>query len=314
MSALRDADVLALTEAGLLQQALPPSIAASSPWPIKLLLGAAAWFAAIFVLVFLVLLLEPDSPAEAGLIGALLIGASFALFLVRPTIFLEQVALAAALAGQGFLLYALGEWFDSSQPSRIAFLAAALQVVCFALLPNAISRSLSAFFAAVAWASAWRLLAYESPDSGTMGIGGWLLVFLPLLGLLAFLLATERRWWTRRLAPHAQAAAGSLITAICVAPLIFQPFQDIVDWRYGQTTLALWPLLSVLVALVALAAARQLQSAALMALAIVSAIANTIAFYYMLGVSLLFKSLLLLALAGLAFALARMLHVRRSAP
>ncbi len=300
---LRDIDVVRLTEAGLLTRDLPQS--RTSPWMLKLLLGGAAWFAAIFVIAFVALLFEPDTPIEAGILGIVLLGGAFALFLGSKSLFVEQVALAASMAGQGFLLFAAYEAIKFDTIRSATFVACAIQIGVFLLLPNHLSRLLSAFFAALAWSLAWRsnwIDGYGPGPGGFIGILDWLYGVLPLMALVAALLFNERRWLATSLQSWLLPATISLIAALCVAPIVMLPFERSSLFGGGSIGLALWPLLSLATALCALAAARYLAHPALMALAIVSAIFSVIAFYYELSIPLLAKSLLMLALAAIAFA------------
>lgn len=303
MIKLSDSDIIRLTSAGLLERDLPANT--SSPWMLKLLLGGAAWLAAIFVIAFIALLFEPNTEMEAGVLGALLLGGAALLFATSRALFAEQIALAASLAGQGFLLFAIARGIDVDSPRAIAFVACAIQVAVFVLLPNHLSRLLSAFFAALAWAMAWRLGWLDwsgNTQSAFAGLVDWIYGAVPIAALAAALVFSEARWLTAPLSRWFLPATTSLIAALCVAPIVLLPIERSAIFGGGGAGLAPWPILSLLTALGALAAARYLGSAALMALAIVSAILSTVAFYYELTMPLLAKSLLMLVMAALAFA------------
>ena len=314
MIRLSDSEIVGLTSAGLLTRDLPANT--SSPWMLKLLLGGAAWLAALFVIGFIMLLFEPDTEAEAGALGVVLVAGAALLFTVSRSMFVEQVALAASLAGQGFVLFAVAKAFDIDTPRAGAFVACAIQVAVFLLLPNHLSRMLSAFFAALAWAVGWRLGWLDwngTPQPGLSGLIDWGFGVVPIAAFVAALVLSETRWLTTPLSRWLLPATTSLIAALCVAPIVLLPIERSAIVGGDGVGLAPWPILSFVTALGALAAARYLGSAALMALAIVSAILSVVAFYYELSMPLLAKSLLMLAMAALAFAAHAVLRKREVA-
>lgn len=88
-----------------------------SPWWLSVLLGLAAWVAALFLIGSLLgpSMLFLTSPLALGLAGLLLLGGGLWLF-GRPGVFREQMGLAFALAGQGLLVYVLA---DSMGPTEL---------------------------------------------------------------------------------------------------------------------------------------------------------------------------------------------------
>jgi hypothetical protein len=81
---------------------------AASPWWLQLLLGIAAWIAALLMISSFIgpVLAIADNNATRLLAGTTLLAAAIWLA-TRPQSFLQQMSVAIALAGQGILLYAL---------------------------------------------------------------------------------------------------------------------------------------------------------------------------------------------------------------
>ncbi|MES1162371.1 MAG: DUF4401 domain-containing protein, partial [Rhizobacter sp.] len=78
-------------------------------------------------------------------------------------------------------------------------------------------------------------------------------------------------------------------------------------------SLALWPLLSALGALAAVAAAFARRQRGLMSVCVIAALLHLSHFYYALGTSLLVKSMLMLAMGVAALIAARVLHSKEVA-
>src|SRR5690606_6018594 len=79
-----------------------------APWFVHRFAGLAAWLAALMLILSSALALAHGGVFGAILIGAMLLG--LAVWLLRqPGILLAQMGLALSLAGQGMLVYAVGE-------------------------------------------------------------------------------------------------------------------------------------------------------------------------------------------------------------
>ncbi len=121
-----------------------------TPWPIRLLMGAAGWLGALFAQMFLlgsVFAVTRGNGPGIAITGVLMIGA--AILMYRSTsqdstrIALGQFALAVSLGGQGMLIVGVGEtlglgWLADTAAFWLG--VAALDAVLFAIVPNRLHR------------------------------------------------------------------------------------------------------------------------------------------------------------------------------
>ena len=282
------------------------------PWFIGLLLGASGWLAGLFVLVFVAVLLQLGSPTTAGGAGALLLAAAWAMFMAdREGAFTGQLALALSIAGQCLVLYAMNSPTLGLGPLAASTLL--LQAALVLVMPNPLHRTLSTFFATIAWALTVRfvLLGEADPwhgaDSGGASapwahtLVGWSLAWLPVLGGIALAIRRELVWMARDWQPLMRPALTGLILGLAFATLASQPFDASFAFAAaptGSNARAFWPLLSAVAALGGVAAGFALRSRALMSACAVGALLHLSYFYYVLGASLLQKSALMLSMGG----------------
>lgn len=285
------------------------------PWYIGLLLGVSGWLAGLFLLGFVAMLFQPSRPAEAAVAGAILLAAAWGLFKAdRDGAFVAQFALALSIAGQCLLLFAMNQHARELGP--IAASALGLQIVLALVMPNLLHRTLSTFFATIAWALTVRFSLFGEPEfwrgerevaaSFGQSLGGWLLAWLPVGAGLVLLLRNEPGWMARGWQPVVRPVLTGLVIGLGFATVASQPFESFRWFGAGpvqQNWLALWPMLSALAALGGIAAAFALRSRALMGASAVAVLLHVSHCYYELGTSLLLKSLLMLAMGG-AFVLA----------
>lgn len=315
----------ALVARGLLDAAAPaqPTRAAAPaterPWYIGLLLGVSGWLAGLFLLGFVGLLFHPDTPAAAGLAGAVLLAAAWGLYGAdREGAFVAQLALALSIAGQCLVLYALNK--DARGIAPVAASALALQIGLALAMPNPLHRALSSFFATIAWALTVRYALLGETEfwrgerevavSLGQSLGGWALAWLPVGAGIALLVRNEAGWIARGWAPTVRPVLTGLIVGLAFATLASQPFESFRWWAdapVAQGWLALWPMLSALAALGAIAAAFAMGQRALIGAGVVAVLLHVSHFYYALGTSLLLKSLLMLAMGGAMLLAARAL-------
>ena len=300
------ADISKLQAAGLIKTQVPE--VGEAHWIVGLLLGGAAWVAGLFMLIFVGLLFEPNTPAKAFALGVVLVGVAWLSFASLKHLFVEQLALAFAMAGQVLLIYALAEALKLKSASEIALATCVVQIIMFVLLPNHLSRVLSALFATLSWALVWRLQysfygRAEMISGPYFGLVNWFFAIVPVLVFAAAAVIQERNWLASLWANWILPGSSGLIAGLCLAPIILLPFERSVGFGGSSLGLTLWPALSAIAALIALGLARANSHRGLMVLATTSAIISVIAFYYELGVSLLSKSILMIVLAGCAFAL-----------
>ena len=300
---------------------------ADRPWYLGALLGASGWLAGAFLLGFVALLFHPDSAAPAAVAGAALLAAAWALFALdregarTSHVFVAQLALALSIAGQCLILFAMTEPAHGIAP--IASAALLLQVVLALLMRNRLHRTLSTVFATIAWALAVRFVLFEEPGawhsaraagaSLVPSLAGWLLVWLPIGGLLWALIRREPAWMARGWQPWLRPIISGLIVGLAFATLASQPFESLRWFGGGRDALpqtnwiALWPLLSASGAIGGVIAAFALRSRALVGACVAAVLAHVGHFYYALGASLLLKSLLMLSMGAAMLLAARWL-------
>ena len=317
----------ALQARGLVAADAAPNAAAAAkspprPWYIAALLGASGWLAGGFMLGFVSLLFQPNTAGQAAFAGALLLAAAWGLFKAdRAGEFVAQLALALSIAGQCLMLFALNE--HNHRIAAIAATVVVLQLVLVLLMPNPTHRVMSSLFAVIGWALLLRFGLFGEPDwnaartaapSLPAALIGWALAWVPVGAGVAWLIRSEPAWMARGWQPVLRPGLSGLIIGLAFATLASQPFESFRWWRnapVSQDWLAIWPLLSAMAALAAVAAAFALRSRALMGACIVAVLLHVSHFYYALGASLLLKSLLMLLMGALMLLAAR--HLARSA-
>lgn len=280
------------------------------PWYISFLLGASGWLAGVFMLIFVALLFKPDSQGALIACGVILIAAAWGLYKVdREGAFVTQLALAFSIAGQVLLVAGFAK--DSHGIAMPALIAFFVQMVLVFIMPNALHRTLSALFACIALAMAvryglfaeaysFRSTANAAPTL-SHALAGWGLTWLPIAALIFYLIRDEAQWMARGWQAIARPALSGLIVGLAFGTLISHPF-EMFDWSLRNDVdrghLALWPLLSGIAAIAAIAAGFALKSRALMGISLIGAILHISHFYYALGTTLLLKSLIM-AVMGL---------------
>jgi hypothetical protein len=299
----------ALANRGLLNATAADDAATANdrPWFIAALLGAAGWLAGVFVLSFVYLLFEPESAAGYGMAGAILLAAAYGLYLAdRAGSFFEQLALALSIAGQIAISIAVAEGTESAAATTAA--VTVMQIALLVILPNALARSLAAFFACVAWALTVRAVWWDrslfdfrgEPIAMAPALLGWLAIWAPIIAAQEWLVRNEREWLASPLRRIARPASSGAIAALAIATWVSEPFSSLPFVARSDVTswLALWPLLGVLTALYAAVCAARLRARALLGLAIAGGLVHAMQFYYVLGTTLVVKSAIMLAVGA----------------
>ncbi len=158
LSRLRDeglVDDRLLDEAGAIVRE-----AESDPWYLRVLVGGAAWFAAVFFLTFLLSFSAFRSDEGMLALGIVLLGAALGLHRQARGLFLEQLAFALSLAGQFAFFGGLGQLLDWSPGFWLVMIA--LEAALLFLYPEAIHRFVSTLIAVAAMAAFFH--AVEAPD------------------------------------------------------------------------------------------------------------------------------------------------------
>ena len=297
---------------------------ADRPWYVSLLLGTAGWVAGIFVLIIAFMLFKFDSGASAFVIGIVLMAAAWGLFKAdREGVFVAQLALALSIAGQFAALFGLGDTLlkGMREIAGLALMALVMQAALVIVMPNALHRTMSAFFACTAWAVLVRYGLWDTPDWNLssnarrvppveLALGGWALAWIPVAGLLYVLIRREAEWMARGWQAIVRPATVGLVVGLAVTTLISQPFESFswIDRNADRGGLAIWPLLSALAAIGALAAAFALGRRGLAAVCVIAALLHISHFYYAIGTTLLAKAMMMIALGVLFVGMARRLR------
>jgi hypothetical protein len=327
MTAAREAlDQLrvALIERGVLAADAPalPELPRQRPWYVSLLLGAAGWLAGILGVVFIALLIEPRGAGSYALIGIVLLVGAVVLYLVAEDApFLDQLALAVSIAGQVCLTVAVAE--ASESPALICGFVALMQVALVFLMPNALARTIAAAFACIAWVLAVRLALWGNSlgallDYGSVSaladerlglpamLGTWALIWAGPLALIAWLIAAETRWMAGSQRELCRALlTGTLLGVLSGVPLaepLSAVMHDVARAPAFASWELVWPLLALGITALCAYWSYRIRARALVGAALITALHHVAHFYYLLGSTLLQKSLAMLLLGGIMLA------------
>jgi hypothetical protein len=323
MSGAAYAEFVALLRArGVIPDKTPPLRNLDRPWFVALLQGVAGWLAGIFLLTFIGLIFRPDSTGMILMLGALLLVAAWALYRAdRNAVFLDQLALAISIAGQ--FAVAWGILKDDPSGLPVAATLFGLQIFVLLIMPNKIARTLAAMFATIAWVFTVRFLlrpgqgeqllfddwdGYTPPVLGAWTVPvGWAVTWVPVLALAGWLIRNEAQWMSSGIRGHARPLLTGLLLGLSLGGIATEPFTVFV---LGTETMglrftwwALFPLLSVALAMFSAYGAFRTRSHALLGFAVFAALLHVSRFYYLYGTTLMWKSVIMLAAgAGLLFA------------
>lgn len=199
----------------------------------------------------------------------------------------------------------------------------ALQILVLLIMPNKLARTLAALFATIAWVFTVRFLlrpgqgeqllfgdghGHTPPMFGAWTVpAGWLMTWLPLLALAVWLIRNEVRWMSSGIRAHARPLLTGLLLGLSLGGIVTEPFTV---FLLGSETMglrfswwALFPLLSVALAMFAAYGAFRLRSFGLLGFAVLAALLHVSRFYYLYGTTLMWKSVIMLAVgAALLFA------------
>lgn len=124
-----------LAAAALVTGDPPPAASPGPAWYVTALLGFAAWIAAVFLSIVIVVL--SGAQQSIGIVGALACAGGL-LLLRSQSPFLTQLGLAASIAGQVGMFFGLGSWLHNFHSAAIAM--ALILIVPSLLTTNAIYR------------------------------------------------------------------------------------------------------------------------------------------------------------------------------
>lgn len=294
----------------------PPPPTSDSPWYLGLMLGVAAWIAGVLALLACVVSWSLSGGDDYAVLAMLWVSPGLVLLRMRNRgAFVHQLGLALLIAGEIAAAVALASWLDEPQSTLLAgcVLCAALTVV--AARPAA--RVLNVLAASACWVmflrwsligEPWTLREAAAPALGP-AVLAWALAWLPLLAALWLLIRSEAQWMGSAHAPLLRAVMLGLLLSLAFATPLSDPLAGLLSAPEsdGQRNwMALWPLLSLFAAAAAAAVAFQQRLRVLVAVCLFGVLLHLAHFYYALGVSLLAKSLLILAMGvGLLIAAQR---------
>jgi hypothetical protein len=301
----------ALVERGMIHaETRPPATTSTDrPWFISMVLGIAGWLAGLFALLFVNLLFKPESAAEFSVAGIVMLASAYGLYAVdRESAFFDQLALALSIAGQ--LALSVAAWEVTESAGGTAALVGIMQGVLLFVLPNRLAKLLSAFFACIAWALAvrfawWGEWSFDSTRTQAAlvpALVGWLVIWIPVIVLTHVLIAREPHWMASRWRGIARPALTGLILSLAVGTWVSEPLGSLQFWAPPGPTytnwLTLWPLLAVGASLFACTSAFRLRHRGLIGFTIAGAMLHIVQFYFLLGATLLMKSLIMLAVGA----------------
>jgi hypothetical protein len=314
--------VALLRARGVIPEKAPPTQNLDRPWFVALLQGVAGWLAGIFLLTFVGLIFKPESTGTILIIGALLLVAAWALYHAdRNAVFLDQLALAISIAGQFAVVW--GTLKDDLSGLSVAVTMLGLQIFVLLIMPNKVARTLAALFATIAWVFTVRFLlrpgqgeqllfddwdGYTPPMLGPWTVpAGWAVTWLPVLALAGWLIRNEVRWMSGGIRKLARPLLTGLLLGLSLGGIATEPFTvfvlgtEAMGLRFSWW--ALFPLLSVALAMFSAYGAFRTRSTALLGFAVLAALLHVSRFYYLYGTTLIWKSaIMLVAGAGLLFA------------
>jgi uncharacterized membrane protein len=300
-----------------------PDDAAGTPWYVRALVGISAWIAAVLLIAFLAGGTQLLNTAQASIIvGLILCGIAIATRRIMPSsVFGVQLALALSMAGQALFTFGVTDSSNTVLPTVLALVV--LEVALIAIYPDMLHRFLSTVVivgALMALLLDWNLPGAVHPLAGLLAAGAVVLweresalavvraaslsrpigygLCVALLGVLCLGIAeliAIPHWW---------------ISGLLLLPILlvleyrivsrFEPRADaaIVLWLVGATVLVSLPALwipGVLAAVIVIVLGFQRANRLLLGLGAAFLAVFLIAFYYHLDITLLLKSLLLLA-------------------
>lgn len=293
----------------------PPTDDSHRPWFVALMLGVAGWLAGIFLLSFVAMTLKLTSTSAILLTGLLLAGSAWALYFAdRRAVFLDQLALALSIAGQCAIAWALLD--DVNSGVVIAETLFAIQLAVLIVMPNKTARTLAALFATIAWVYTVRFVLrggnFESlfddypahrqqPGAWVVPVA-WLITWVPMVLAVAWLTLHEHVWMASRWRVFARPVLTGLLLGLSLGGVATEPFVTLAFGIEGlgahMSWLALFPLLSIALAMFAAWCAFQLRNNGLLGFAVFAALMHLARFYYLYGTSLMWKSVIMLCLGA----------------
>ena len=159
-----------LQEKALVNGEFQPAETLDSPWFIKLLLACSGWFASLFILGFFLLTLQDlvENSAVCLVVGSGMILMAYQMLKNKPSEFLEHLMLAFSLAGQALIAWAIF-MIDNNVFSVFPWFAILIiQSSLSLIMPHYIHRVCSAFFASIALTICFHYLQLSAFTSASL--------------------------------------------------------------------------------------------------------------------------------------------------
>ena len=316
---------------GLIERSQPLHIdpglpGAVSPWFLQIVMGFCAWVAGILLVAFVGIGLASHGTDSGLFLGIGLCGCLIAMVIYRSidnSVFGSQFALAMSCAGQFSIVAGIA---GLNGPHVALWGMMALEIILTVVMANSLHRLLSALGAVFAWALATHDLFFHDLPGINISWGAqptatyqlsfvsvllWLMVWTPVAFLAWWLARNEALWMSKGGETAMRPVTHGVIASLSVAPLATHPAtfwmalglgstRDLTDGSLSAT--ALWPLLALLLSLLGMALAFLLRHRPLIGTAILFGLLEVSAFYYVLGASLLVKSIAMIVLGILLLA------------
>ncbi|WP_111413023.1 DUF4401 domain-containing protein [Billgrantia lactosivorans] len=204
------------------------SPALEAPWFVRALQAFSGWLAALFLLGFLAMgaVFVLDSSAAAATLGLVMIAGAFMALQKARGDFLEHLALAASLAGQLLVAWAVASLLEGAN-AGLWWSLLVLQVALALAMPSLTHRSFSAFAASLAL-----YLALAEGIAVPSLAGGLVLLALTALWL------NEFRWPSRL--RTLQALGYGLLLGLLAIQALANSGQPLLNWRGGDVTGLAW--------------------------------------------------------------------------
>lgn len=217
-----------LAQAGIEVTQGEGSPALETPWFVRALQAFSGWLAALFLLGFLAMgaVFVLDDSAAAATLGLAMIAGAFVALKKAKGDFLEHMALAASLAGQLLVAWAIASLLEGSTVG-LWWSLLVLQVVLALAMPSLTHRAFSAF----ATSLALYLALAEGIAVPSMAVG------LVLLALVVLFL-NEFRWPARVRAVEAL-GLGLLLGLVAIQAMAYLG-QPLLSWRYDSGAGLAW--------------------------------------------------------------------------
>ena len=311
-----------------------PGLQNASPWYVQVMMGVCAWFAGLFLLGFVVASLSEflfrgdDNWGALLVLGVLACGGATALYaaISETSSFGSQFALAMSYAGQIAITIGVG---GISSVRAAVWATLVVQVALTLLVRNRLHRFLTSLAAVIAWALASHEFLFgevpgvsfwssrqETYQMSAVSVLLWIVVWAPVAYAAWWLVRNEAQWMAEGHETLLRPVTQGLIAGLSIAPLATHPAAFWMSMGVGPSGIlkdgssgvtALWPLLAIVLALLAMALAFTVRNRPLIGLAIVFGLLEVSCFYYVLGTTLLLKSIVMVALGVALMAAARWL-------